>query len=118
MVGIKMVKSSDIILFRENDASLQLTVKQNSSAYDLTGCTLNFYVKRKVTEANTDAIISKSTGSGISAGGTSGIVVITIEDTDTTNLELGYNFVYDVELTTPAGLKYTILRGIFRLRQD
>lgn len=114
-----MVTSSDIILFRENDATLQLTVKLNGSAYSLTGCTLNFYVKRKVTEANTDAVISKVTGDGISAGDATGIVTITIEDTDTADLELGYNFVYDIELTTAVtGLKYTILRGIFKLRQD
>lgn len=113
-----MVESSDMILFRDNDATFQITVTQDDSAYDLTGCTLNFYVKREVTEKNTDAVITKSTGSGISAGDATGIVTLTIEDTDTTNLEIGYNFVYDIELVTAGGLKFTILRGIFRLRQD
>lgn len=114
-----MVKSSDMILFRGNDATFRLTVKKNSSAYDLSApASLAFYVKRNVEEANTDAVITKTTGDGISDGDATGIVTITIEDTDTAGLEIGKNFVYDIELTTAGGLVYTILRGIFRLRQD
>jgi len=114
----KLVASSDIILFRDNDATIQLTVKKNGEVYPLTGSTLSFYVKRKATEKNADAVITKTTGSGISASGPTGIVTITILDTDTVDLEVGVNFTYDVELLTPSGLKYTILRGVFKLRQD
>lgn len=114
-----MVTSSDMILYRENDAVFQLTVKKNGSAYPLTGCTLSLYVKRKATEDNTDAVITKTTGSGISDGDETGIVTITIEDADTIGLEIGKNFVYDIELITPiTALKFTILRGVFKLKQD
>ena len=114
-----MVTSSDMILFRGNDATFQLTVKKiDGSAYSLALCTLTLYVKRKETEKNSDAVLTKTTGDGISVGDITGIVIITILDTDTTNLEVDINFVYDIELETPAGLKFTILRGAFRLRQN
>jgi len=78
---------------------------------------LHFYVKRKVIEHNDDAVIHKYTGAGISVGDATGIVTITIDSVDTVGLEIGKNFVYDVELVD--GTKqWTILRGIFRLRQN
>lgn len=118
-VGIKLVKSSDIIFFRGNYAQYKLTVKRNSSAYDLSSpVSLALYVKRKVTEADGDAVITKTTGSGISAGDATGIVTITFDETDTEELEIGFNFVYDIELTTASGKLITILRGVFKLRQD
>jgi len=108
-----------MIIFRGNDATFQLTVKKiDGSAYSLLNCTLNFYVKRKETEKNADAVLTKTTGDGISVGDLTGIVTITILDGDTTDLEVGVNFVYDIELLTPVGLKFTILRGVFRLRQN
>ena len=113
------VKTSDIIIFRGNDAIYKLTVKLNGDPYDLTDCLLDFYVKRKVTEANADAVIHKYTGvGGIEDGDVTGIVNITINAADTLGLEIGYNFVYDIELTTATNKVYTILRGIFKLRQN
>jgi len=111
------MKSSDMVIFRENDAEFQLTVRLNGEPYPLTGCMLHLYIKRSVTEHNDDAVIHKYSGAGISIGDATGIVTITIDSIDTVGLEIGKNFVYDIELID--GTKqWTILRGIFRLRQN
>jgi len=113
IVGASLGSGQDIILFRGNDATIRLTVTDDGEAYDLTDCVIDVYFKRKVTEENIDAVIHKQ----ITTGDTSGIVLFYIDGVDTLDLEVGQNFVYDIELTDKDGKEFTLLRDVFKLRQ-
>lgn len=120
---VNKLTSNDIIIYRGNDATYKLTVKKSDgSAYDLTGCTLKLYVKRKVEELDADAIIEKLSSDATEINitdATGGIAEIYFVPADTSSLEYNKQYVYDVELETPAPVKkYTILRAVFKLKQN
>lgn len=111
---------TDVIQFiRNDDSTWQMTLKKiDGSAYDLTGCSFTFRVKTNRTDPDSDKLIIKTTGDGISEGDTTGIVTITFIPADTSSLTIDYKYAYDVELTTVIGKKYTILRSYFVVLQD
>lgn len=111
---------TDVIQFTRNDDSIwQMTLKKaDGSAYPLTNCSFTLRVKTNRTDPDSATLITKTTGNGISAGDATGIVTITFVPTDTADLIVDKVYDYDVELTTVAGLKFTILRSHFKVLQD
>ena len=118
---------SDVIEFTRNDDSTwQITVKKgDGTAYPLTGCTLTLRVKAKRTDVDGAALITKTSGDGISVGDATGIVTVTFDryvdeedEGDTADLVVDKKYDYDLELITTGTLKFTILRSHFVVLQD
>lgn len=90
---------------------------------EITGWALSFLVKRRATDADGDALVTKTTGSGISISGTYNSApatntqkaTVSIADTDTDSLPAG---VYRWELKrTDAGSEARIAYGAITFNQ-
>jgi len=103
-----------IVLYRGNNRTVQLTVKKtDGTAYNLSGCTIKMYIKKKLDDLDAEAVITK-TGTIVQAA--NGIVEFYLSASDTNNAtELKDNTPYpcDFEVTTGTGLLYTVLRTSF-----
>lgn len=76
--------------FTGEDKSLVFTIYQSNetTAQDITGWALSYRLKRSPADADGDAVLTKTTGSGIAlTTPLSGICTVTIEDTDTDSLD-------------------------------
>src|SRR6185312_4659889 len=93
------------------DLSVSIPSEVGSGAFDLTGCTVLFTLKRRSdTAANDDAALCKlSWVSGGAATGiavadpTSGVAAITVPASATAQLSTDYAYRYDVRVINPAG---------------
>ena len=70
-------------------------VDENDAAVDLTGTTMTFMVKRRRTDDDADALITKAVGTGVTlatpqSGATKGIAYIALDPTDTEDLSGKY----------------------------
>ena len=91
-----------------------LTYKDsNGVAIDLSGYTAALQVRR---DYNTAPVISLTESAGLTLGGAAGTIVITIAPTATAALEANTHL-YDLVLTTGAGVKTRILEGKFDVVQ-
>jgi hypothetical protein len=104
--------------FTGEDKSLVFTVNQSdgSTAQDITGWSLSWMLKRAVADADADALITKTTGSGIAlTTPASGICTVTIDDTDTDSLEPG-TFRHELK-RTGAGVETILSYGTAVLKR-
>jgi len=105
-----------IVMYRGDDRTVQLTVKKtDGTAFDLTGSTVTMYVKRRITDKDSEAVITKT---GTLTDATNGVVEFYLTPSDTEDLtELADNHPYpvDFQVVTDAGKKYTVLRTQFVL---
>jgi hypothetical protein len=88
---------------------------------NVTGWTLSYLLKRSIGDADSDALISKTTSSGIAlTTPASGIITVTIDDTDTdTLLDTEADAIFWQELKrTNAGLEAVLSQGQVRLRRS
>jgi hypothetical protein len=111
-------------LVRGDDTTRIITiVNADGDALDLTGCTLRFTAKRRRTDAQAAAVISKVTPTQIAlatqSGATLGTATLTIDAADTASLEaMRIDLLYDVELVTATGKKYTTETGTLTINPD
>lgn len=105
--------------FTGKDKLLQFTIVNSAdTAVDITSWTaLKFVLTQPGAAAGVTPLISKTTGSGIAhTTPASGIVTVTIEDTDTDNLA-GGTYYYELS-RTDAGYEDVLAYGNVDLRQS
>jgi hypothetical protein len=106
--------SQTIVLYRGNDRTVQITVKKSdATAYDLTGCTIKMYVKKKPTDLDAEAIITKTGTLTDAANGVAEFYLVPADTNDATELKDNTPYPVDFEVTTAAGKAYTVLRTSF-----
>lgn len=109
---------------RGDDSSRIITiVDADGDPLDLTGCTIRFTAKRRRSDAQAEAVISKVTPTQIAinaqTGDTLGTATLTIDAADTASLEaMRIDLAYDVQLTTVAGKVYTTETGTLTINPD
>lgn len=95
---------------------LNLTYEDaNGTAVNLTGYTARMQVRSKAEAATT--ILSLTSGSGITLGGSAGTIVISISAATTAGLTAG-DYVYDLELVAPTAAVTRLLQGRFRVSAE
>lgn len=95
-------------------------------ALNITGWTLNFMVKKKLSNADSEAIITKTTdvAGGIVVSGTfnatpaqnTQVAIVTLEDTDTDSLKEGV-YPYELKRMDP-GFEHVINAGNIELKRS
>ena len=103
----------------EGDRALQVTCVEadGTTELDLTGIDLAFMVKRRRGDADDDALITATIGSGITvADPTDGTAVIELDDVDTDDLPVGL-FHWELQATDADG-PITLASGRFRVTAD
>jgi len=100
-----------IVVYRGNHRTIRLTIKDpDGVAYGISGATIKMYVKKEVTDLDSEAIITLT---GVIIDNGAGVVEFYLDDSDTeTETRLADNTPYpvDFELTTSTDKKYTVLR--------
>lgn len=88
--------------------------------YPLTGKTIWFTAKRRISDADADAVISKKTGAGIEVlAGQTNKARITINATDTDDLpDQTVTLACDVQVKEPGKDPWTVAEGRLRVRPD
>lgn len=89
--------------------SKQITYSTNETPINLTGYTARMQVREKYTSTN--AIVSLTSGNGITLGGSAGTITINISAATTTTL-VAKEYVYDLELVSGSTVT-RILEGRF-----
>ncbi len=109
----------DLELIRGDSQIFTITVRDsNGVVVNLTGAYLWFRAKRKMSDVDEDAVITKTTGAGIvvtNAAG--GIATISISTANTDGLMPG-SYRYDVQVKDAANEVNTVLRGRLRVLAD
>jgi len=114
-----------IQMYLRDDRTLSLVVNDHNDApVDLTGASITFTVKSKMSDPDTQAVFQKkntAAGGGDSeikvldpAGGSAEVYIVPA-DTDTTNPG---NYMWDVQITLANGKTYTVLRGRVTFKED
>lgn len=85
---------------------------------DLSGLDLRFTAKRKVTDADLDAVIVKTSGAGIELGIPTGEALITVDPADTDDLAKTTTLLWDVQVTDVLGVVKTAATGRLRILAD
>lgn len=112
--------SGDIEFVRGDNARFRITLlDDNDDPYILTGCTMILYAKYRRTHSV--ILIQRSctwTDPTLGIAYVDFVPTDTLNRTDGSDLEVGYLYAYDIELTMPSGERYTILRANFKVLQD
>lgn len=99
----------DIIIEKGATWNPVITWKNSDgTAIDLTGYSARLQVRESVTASST--VISLTSGSGITLGGTAGTISLLLSATDTAALTFEKG-VYDLELVSGSGVVYRVLQG-------
>jgi hypothetical protein len=103
-------KTLPATIYQSDYAVDPLTGVVTGTLQDITGWTLSWLVKRKASDADADALITKTTSSGIAlTTPASGLCTITVADTDTDSIPQG---TYHHELKRmDAGFEAVLIRG-------
>lgn len=111
--------TSDDDFFLGEDKTLTFTIYQSDGVtpQDITGWALSWMLKQKGTDDDDDALVTKTTASGITlTTPASGVCTVSIADTDTEDLRSN---TYRHELKrTDAGLETVLCHGACQLRQS
>lgn len=121
MANIEDIATSDG-WYLDEDKGLVITVYQSdgTTPQSISGWSLSWMLKRRLTDADASAILTKTTASGIAlTTPASGICTVTIADTDTTSIASG-DYYHELK-RTDAGYesvlvtgKAVLLRGVHR----
>ncbi len=95
--------------------SLQFTIKTGSTPWDLTNYSARMQIRTTVNAST--ALVSLTSGSGITLGGVLGTVTVTIPASDTDNIIAGRQ-VYDLELESAGGEVWRVLEGKCTVRPE
>lgn len=90
------------------------TYKVGGTAVNLTGYTAAMQVRTSYTAS---PIISLTTSSGITLGGSAGTITVNISATTTASYTSG-QYIYDLELTSPSGVVTRLLQGRFTITSE
>jgi hypothetical protein len=93
-------------------ATFELTITWKDSAgtaINLTGYTARMQVRE--TYSSTSSIVSLTSSSGITLGGSAGTIAIVISATTTAALTAPFSGVYDLELANAGGVVTRLLQG-------
>ena len=100
------------------DKTLPVTIYQSNgtTAQDVTGWAISFMLKKRATDADVAAKVTKTTVSGIAlTTPASGLITVSIADTDTDGLAAG-SYRYEIK-RTDAGFETVLTSGACVLRQ-
>lgn len=99
---------------------LAITDLDTGDPVDLTAMTLRFTAKRRLTDLDVDAVISKTEGDGITVGAdpTLGLATLVIDAADTEDIDAPRTLRWDVQVETDAGDVRTPLRGRLAILGD
>ena len=120
-----MAKDTPATLYLGADHTYPFTIlnKAETLAVDITGWALSWMVKRRTSDADAAAVLTKTTGSGIVIAGTFNSVIttntqvatVTVLDTDTDAIAAG---LYHYELKrTDAGFETPLAFGTLTLKR-
>jgi hypothetical protein len=102
---------SDLSITRGDVGYFDITVAMPDGA-DLTGCTLAFMAKRRYGDADSAAVISKGTGSGITiTDATARTARLKLDPEDTSALDAPATLVWDLVLTDANQEPHTVDSG-------
>ena len=115
--------ATTFIIVRRGD-----TKKIPVTAYDTSGLPFNlaqvtgikFTVKKKRSEPDSSALISKSLGSGIEVlNAANGTMMVTLNPADTSSMTSSLRgLVWDIQIVTSLGEVYTIADGLMNVERD
>jgi carbon monoxide dehydrogenase subunit G len=105
---------------RGDDESFDVVVKTKAGVVvDITGMDLRFTAKRRVSDTDAQAVISKTTGAGITTtSAVNGAARIDVEAADTTALTATTRLTWDLQGTDETGTVRTLARGGLRIEAD
>lgn len=112
---------SNITLTRGDSRTLSITVlDSDGSAADLTGASIWWTAKRDINDADADAIISKTVGSGITVtNAAGGLATVTIAPDDWTDAEdSDKHYVWDLQVKSDTGTVTTVASGRIIITPD
>ena len=106
-------------LVRGDSQDYTLTIKNSSGvAYCLKNWKIYFTLKTNYDLPDSQASLQKTvTTFADTTSGTSGVAVISLDPTDTVNLEPG-EYDFDIQAVTSENKNYTLMRGKFQVEYD
>jgi hypothetical protein len=112
--------STYLDMYRGDDESFDVAVvDKNGVVVNLTGASLRFTVKRDAADLDVDAVITKTTGSGITVtNAAGGIARIDIAATDTSAMIRGTLLVWDLQVRDSNSKTRTLASGTLRIIVD
>jgi hypothetical protein len=106
--------------FTGEDKTLRFTIytdADHSATEDITGWALSWLVKRRKRQTDADAVITKTTGSGITiTSAAAGVLDVALSDTDIANIAGDALYWHELK-RTDAGSETVLSQGLFRLTQ-
>lgn len=113
---------ADITVFRGDTIDLDLTITtgSNSGAANLSGATLFFTLKERVSDSDAQAALKKQTpsGSGITITNTgAGLATVNIPTGDSYYFKTG-PYHYGIQLKDASSNIFTITTGLFNVKAD
>lgn len=108
MARYKMTK------YRGDTYSISLTFTQNDAAVDITGWIIFYTVKTKITENDSQAVISKTVTTHTNPTG--GISLIEVDSEDTEDLAGDYH--YDIQVRKSDGTIRTLVKDTIEFKED
>jgi hypothetical protein len=103
--------------FTGEDKTLPFTIYQSdeSTPQDITGWSLSWMVKRRKTDADADAIVTKTVSAGIAlTTPLSGVCTVTVTDTDIADIRGGVLYYHELK-RTDAGFETVLSYGTLTL---
>lgn len=85
-----------------------LTITENGAAYDLTNFTAKMQLREQVNSSS--ALLTLTSGSGLTLGGTAGTIIITIPAAQSNAIDVP-KAVYDLQLTNGSSINVLSLVG-------
>lgn len=103
----------ELLVNQKSTFQASFTVMDNNrNVIDLTGYTASAKFKRDYTAADNTAVSFTTT---INSPANSGVVAISLTPEQTTALDVNTRYVYDVSITSAAGVKTRIVQGSIRV---
>ena len=106
--------TNEITLSRNTNKTVQATVTSGGTAVDLTGAEIRLLVKRRMSDEDGDAEITKSSDDGDQitiTDPTNGIFEVYFVPADTTSLSPGRHH-YDIRIELSSGKQYVMPPGV------
>jgi hypothetical protein len=107
--------SYNIVARQGSTFNLNFTIDTDGTVWNLTNSSAAMQVRKSTTSST--AILSLTSSSGITLGGTAGTVAMTASASTMAALPAG-TWVYDIELTSSNGTVYAILQGKFIINPE
>jgi len=107
----------NLIVTKGDSKTIPLTLSLNGyDPLNLTGAAIKFTVKQSPRDTQSDAVVAKSVGNGITVVNASGgQITIDFVPADTDTKEELLPMTFDIEVTLSGGSKYTLHRGVFTI---